>query len=153
MTVRIEITEELYERLGAHAKPFETPAQVIERLLTAAEEKASDTSLSQSLPHTTKSPGTNYPPPLAGKLQINFFPSDPIQFKAQLLKHKEAWVRLYYQSGQTMTKHWVARSFKPTSDVMANLRSGYLRGWREKGIVRADVAIDVRDLPTEGQKA
>ncbi len=47
------------------------------------------------------------------------------------------------------TKHlheWNALRFTEHSNVLGNLRSGYLINWREKGIVNAEIAIDKNEL-------
>lgn len=152
MSKTIEIPDDLYERLGMQAKPFEMPAQVIQRLLDLAEEggerhPAEDDRAAQLEP--SRSVVASPAPLYTGKLEVNFYPSDLAVFKAQLLERKEAWIVMSYQAGNRVLKHWIAENFKPTSDVMANLRSGYLRGWREKGLIRADVAINRSDLGIE----
>lgn len=153
MTKSIEITEALYERLGRHARPFETPAQVIERILDQLE-GAPTGGQKQPLPFSKPQATTpvSSAPGYTGKLQVNFYPSDPTAFKARLLREKEAWILMSYRDGQRELKNWSAKNFKETSDVLGNLRSGYLRGWRERGLVQADVAIEVSDLELNGEE-
>jgi len=147
MDKTIEIPESLYERLGNYAKGFETPAQVIERLADFYDNK--DTNFNEQSvsmhSHTDSVPST----PVTrqyGKLEINFFPPDLTQFKAFLLREKQAWVMLYRKDGTRDLHQWNAQRFTEQSDVLGNLRSGYLRGWREKEIIKADVAINKDDL-------
>ena len=80
------------------------------------------------------------------KLDINFFPEDKAQFKAFLLKEKQAWVLLYMDDGSKILHQWNAFRFTDKFIVLGNLRSGYLRDWRDKGIIRADIAINKDDL-------
>ena len=81
-----------------------------------------------------------------GKLQIDFFPPDLRQFKAFLLRSKQAWVLLHRSDGSKDLHLWNASRFTEKSDVLGNLRSGYLRGWRDKGIVKAEIAIEKSEL-------
>ena len=153
MTKTIEISEDIYERLGRHAQPFETPAQVIQRILDQFESDANkqDEKIPAALSEAKGVARPIVEPLYTGKLEINFHPSDSTAFKAHLLRSKAAWILMTYRDGRRVLKHWTAANFKPTSDVMANLRSGYLRGWKEKGLVRADVAIDRSDLGFDGE--
>jgi len=80
------------------------------------------------------------------KLGINFIPEDPLQFKKLLLKQKKAWVLLHMDDGTKHLHEWNALRFSEHSDVLGNLRSGYLRNWREKGIVSAEIAIEKSEL-------
>ncbi|VAX11783.1 hypothetical protein MNBD_GAMMA25-2190 [hydrothermal vent metagenome] len=80
------------------------------------------------------------------KLSINFIPEDPLQFKKLLLKEKKAWVLLHMTDGTKHLHEWNALRFTEHSDVLGNLRSGYLRNWRDKGIINAEVAIDKSEL-------
>lgn len=147
MTKTIEITDELYDRLGRHAQPFETPAQVMQRILDKIEQGVG-TAKEKQLPFLDKPISTRPSDDFryTGKLQINFYPSDPTAFKARLLREKEAWILMTYRDGKRELKNWSANNFKQSSNVMANLRSGYFRGWKERGLVKADVAVERSDL-------
>jgi len=148
MEKTIAIPQGLYERLAHHAHGFDTPADVISRLLDFVERNEAEfeskpfESASSLGNRASASPIMSYP----GKIEIKLYPDDPRQFKKQLLEKREAWVLLRNADGSRDLKHWNAQRFSESSDVLGNLRSGYLRGWRERGIVRADVAIDRRDL-------
>lgn len=145
MSKTIEITTETYERLGSLAKTFETPETVIDRLIAfyeACENKELTSSLSQLKPQISNAPAVKS----FGKLDINFFPNDMHQFKALLLKEKQAWIKLHMKDGSKNIHQWNAYRFTERSDVLGNLRSGYLRGWREKGIIQADIAVNKNEL-------
>lgn len=88
----------------------------------------------------------NLTTPNFSKPETFLYPADPVQFKALLIQSKEAWVMLHKSDGQRDLHHWNASRFTEHSDVMNNLRSGYLRNWRKKGIVKAEIAIDRLDL-------
>ncbi len=143
MKKNIEISLNLYERLGTLAEPFETPEDVITRILNSSkfievrgptiETKIDENNVSNSV--------NTY-----NKLNINFFPSDQMQFKQLLLEKKRAWVRLELKDGSKNIHEWNAFRFNESSDVLGNLRSGYLRNWRKKGIINADIVIDKNDL-------
>ncbi len=136
MSQVIRISDELYKRLEGLASGFDTPSNVIEMVLNAYEgvsiSKPSSNALNNIAPST--------------KLEIIYFPSTEEAFKEKFLVSKKAYIKLFYTSGETELKEWNAADFKATSKVAGNLRSGYLRGWKEKGIVKAEVAIDRNDI-------
>lgn len=151
MEKTIALPESIYNRLANHAKPFEMPADVISRLLDLVESRhdkpidkaeAADATVPSSPPPRMASGAI----PLPVRLPINFYPESTRAFKNALLKTRSAWVLLHKTDGTRELHHWKAYRFSESSDVLGNLRSGYLRGWREKGIVRADVAINKHDL-------
>ncbi len=154
---KIEIPDALYARLGQHARAFETPAQVIERLLDIVDSREPHQIGQENAPTApAPTPATASLAPASrtlrarpGHLEIVFHPEDIDEFKTQLLEHRQAWILLIHEDGEQVLKRWNAFNFRPTSEVMANLRSGHLRGWRERGIVRAEVAIDKADLNLE----
>jgi hypothetical protein len=147
MKKTIEISSELHLRLGKIAQVFETEQNVIERLVDFYESKFFSNGVALSTDHATEQ---TLSLPLTRefhKLEVNYYPRDLKQFKSFLLKTKKAWVKLSYKDGSATIYEWNSLRFSETSDVRGNLNSGYLRDWREKGIVRADVAIDKSDLP------
>jgi hypothetical protein len=137
MLKSIDITDNLYVRLGHHAKAFETPSSVIERLLDVYEATKYDDISSHKQ-------GVNSEQPL--KLEPKFIPDNPDIFKSMLLQNRKAYIRLEFQDGTSQVREWTANRFNENSDVLGNLRSGYLRDWRKKGIVEATVAIEKKDL-------
>lgn len=136
MNKTIEIPVSLYQRLSSHAKGFETPATVIERLLNSFEgQKSTEPSL--SLKKSVSLPIS---------LEIVYYPTDEESFKQKLLQKKIAYLVLHKLDGTKEIKEWNASSFQPHSSVNGNLRSGYLRGWKNKGIVKAEISTDKNDL-------
>lgn len=132
MSQVIRIPRSLYERLGAHAKGFETPASVIERLLNYYEDKKGCKNTvvveeDSECPHS---------------LDIVYYPPGEENFKREFLKSRRAYVLLHKMDGTSELKEWNARNFLPHSSVSGNLRSGYLRGWKNRGIYKAEVSID-----------
>jgi len=141
MKTSITISTELYKRLEAHATGFDTPTNVIEKILEFYENNY------DSAPKTTETKiSVAISPPRSIQLDVVFHPSSEIEFKQLLLSNKVAWIKIYKVDGSVETKMWKAQSFTQQSDVMGNLRSGYLRGWREKGICKAVLAINPNDL-------
>jgi hypothetical protein len=132
----LRITSQLYRRLETHAKGFDTPANVIERLLDYYEQ--------QENIESTQAMEPDYSAP--GELKILLYPEDESEFKALLLADKKAHVRLYRTDDSHETKEWSASRFSETSNLMGNLRSGPLRGWKSKGIYKAAIAINKDDL-------
>lgn len=80
------------------------------------------------------------------KLKINFFPDNEKTFKSLLIKNQKAYILLHKINGESELKEWRSKSFKETSNLRGNIFSGYLRGWKQKGIVEANLAINESDL-------
>ena len=136
MKQSIEIPISLYQRLSSHAKGFETPATVIERLLNSFEgQKSTEPDL--SVKQTASLPIS---------LEIVYYPTDEESFKQKLLQKKIAYLLLHKLDGTKEIKEWNASNFQPHSSVNGNLRSGYLRGWKNKGIVKAEISTNKNDL-------
>ena len=134
--VRIPIN--LYNRLSVHANGFETPANVIENILNYYEKhKGLKSSIKQSLPQLTKQPT---------HLEIVYYPSNEQNFKDLLIQTKKAYILLHKQDETSEIKEWNAKNFDKNSQVNGNLRSGQLRGWKSKGIYKAEVSTNLEDL-------
>ena len=136
MSQVIRIPSDLYQRLEKHAVGFASPASVIEKLLNFYEGNNSESSpvidvTSEDLPE---------------KLEVVFYPSNEEEFKSLFLTNKVAWILLRKTDGNDEWKQWALRGFTSTSSVMGNLRSGYLRDWKKKGIIKAEVAINKHDI-------
>lgn len=120
MPVTISISDDVYGRLEALAVGFDTPERVIERLLDSVEESGS------------KSTGN--------KPALTFVPDEPA-FKNELIARKKAQVVLHLKNGDRDVIHWNASRFQPSSNLRANLWSGILRNWKDKGIVSAELSV------------
>ena len=120
MPVTISISDNVYRRLERLAVGFDTPERVIERLLDSIEEAG---------------PKSN-----EGKPSLTFVP-DEIAFKNELITHKRAQVVLHLKNGDRDVIHWNASRFKPSSNLRANLWSGILRNWKDKGITSAELSV------------
>ena len=134
MSQVIRISDELYKRLEAHASGFDTPSNVIENILNIYEEQNPDIK-----PHLDAHNPLEIEP--ATGLEISYCGSSEEAFKRQLLDNKKAYIKLYYTNDATEIKEWKAFRFSSSSSVDGNLRSGYLRGWRKRGIFRAELSI------------
>ncbi len=128
--IDLTISKEVYERLVKHRKGFETPNDVIKKLLISYESNFDSIDIESD------------PVEQPLKLDINYFPEGEEAFKKEFLKTKKAIVSMTDITGNTVQKLWESPNFKETSSVSGNLRSGYLRKWKEKGIVKVEVAID-----------
>jgi hypothetical protein len=136
MNQKIEIPKALYERLSVHAKGFDTPANVIERILDYYEgEQSIDTK--EKFSHENKMPLS---------IDIMYFPPAEHEFKQKLLQTKKAYILLYKVDGTTELKEWNASNLNESSDINANLRSGHIRGWKKRGIFKAEVSTNKDDL-------
>ena len=77
-------------------------------------------------------------------LPIWLNPSDPEEFKTQLLISRLAEIKTTYSNGRVESKKWNASQFKQSSNVLGNLRSRpeyRAAKWQAKHIVRVDVAV------------
>ncbi len=136
MSQAVRIPTQLYDRLAEHAKGFDSPANVIKRLLNYYEDHENIVSTRSMKPE--HSPSNN--------LEILLYPEDEKKFKELLLVNKKAFVRLYKTDEHHETKEWIASRFSETSNLIGNLRSGPLRGWKEKGIYKTVIAINREDI-------
>ena len=134
MSQVIRIPDHVFKRLETYAKGFDTPGNVIERMLDFYEQNQSH---KKSMERTEK-PETTVP---ATRLDIAFKPEDPNDFKRKLLHAQKANIKLYFTDGSTSERVWNASKFSKDSNLLSNLRSGYLRGWKDKGINRAELSI------------
>lgn len=139
MSQVIRISDDLYQRLEEHASGFDTPSKVIETILNAYEGKDSSAKLDSSCEDNLKVQP-------ASSLDIVYPSGSEEFFKQELLANKKAYIKLFYTNGVTEIKKWNASRFSATSPVVGNLRSGFLRGWREKGIFKAELAINRNEI-------
>lgn len=56
-------------------------------------------------------------------LEVVLQPADPKEFRTALLRTRRASLEEHYEDGTVKTRTWSARRFKPTSDVIANIRT------------------------------
>jgi hypothetical protein len=138
MSQQIDITEEIYLRLAKHARGFDTPVQVIERMIDFYEEKA-------GLPTKMNTEPPDFRPHNF-QLEIKFFPDNEEDFKRRFLAQGFAWIVIHKTDGSVVEKRWDIQGFTSNSSLKGNLRSGRLRGWREKGIHKAEIAINRDDI-------
>ncbi|MCA2015596.1 hypothetical protein LDJ79_05700 [Vibrio tritonius] len=121
--MKIEVSQKTYERLSELAKGFDTPDSVISRLLDSV----------AKIP--TRKP------------TITFDPTSERDFKSALLETRLAEVCISYDDESTQFLVWNAEKFKDSSNLKANLWSGFLRGWKEKGITR--ITLKILDSSTD----
>ncbi|MCA1773976.1 MAG: hypothetical protein LC677_15750 [Halomonas sp.] len=143
MSQVIRVPDKLYKRLAVYAGGFETPTNVIEKILEFYERAhpivdggERDVPIQEMQPANT--------------LEILYFSdSEGISeegFKDQLLDTKKAYIRMYYTNDTSEIKEWNASRFGASSSVDGNLRSGYLRGWKDRGIFKAELAINRAEI-------
>lgn len=111
---------------------FDSPSAVIERLLDFYESK----------------PEKNYPTPQVVRLrkpELIFYPSED-EFKENLLEQKRALVSLHKSNGTREIVEWKATRFSSNSSLRGNLWSGLLRNWETKGIIKAELSVNMNDL-------
>jgi hypothetical protein len=139
MSQVIRIPDDLYKRLEKYASGFDTPARVIESILDEFEGVKSN-------PITDQSTSDNFEIEPSSNLEIIYYADSEEDFKQQLLDTKEAFLKIYYTNNTSEVKEWNASRFSSSSSVDSNLRSGYLRGWKERGIFKAEVTVNRDDF-------
>lgn len=142
MSPTIQVSAAIYKRLESHADGFDTPENVIERLLNSYD-RATDPTGEAVMVSSTEEELLTRPEPV-------FYPEDIDEFKRQLLRLRQATHRITYQDGTSKLGVWNANRLDKSSSVLGNIYSGLLRDWKAKGIVRAEFAIDRSDLPANG---
>jgi len=135
MSQVIRISDDLYKRLAAHASGFDTPSNVIERILNDFE---GVDSYSTGDSHSD----TNHGIQQAEALEIVYVGGSEEDFKQQLLESKKAYIKIYFTNNTAEIKEWNAGKFSESSRVGANLRGGCLRHWKKKGIYKAELTVD-----------
>jgi hypothetical protein len=135
MSQVIRISDDLYKRLESHASGFDTPSNVIETILDAYEGVSPKPNTSIYAARISETQPAN-------GLDIVYFADSEEDFKQQLLTNKKAYIKLSYTNGESEIKEWAASRFSDSSRVDGNLRSGYLRGWKERGIFKAELSIN-----------
>ncbi len=138
MEQNIQISEALYNRLAAQVSGFETPEQVIDRILEFYENHNNSPTETTAIQYTST--------PQKVKPPIKFIPDDEEEFKRLLVESKRAFIQIHKNNGTIEQKTWNAKHFSKDSNLRGNLWSGYLRGWDKKGICKAVLAIDEKDL-------
>ncbi|MGE0108836.1 MAG: hypothetical protein AB7S81_03595 [Bdellovibrionales bacterium] len=130
MSTVIRLPEKLYKRLEKYATGFDTPVQVIEKILNQIEgienAQTENDTIGSSL------------------LTIKLNPSDVEDFKQELLEKRSAKITIYYLDGSSEIKSWKANRFTKESDVIGNLRSRkeFRQGaWQERGIQYISVSV------------
>lgn len=116
--ISIDINEANFKRLEALTIGFDTPDSVISRLLDQAESRPEK------------------------KPKIIFNPSTEEQFKRELLQSRLAEVCLHTnESKNKQYFSWGANKLKTESNLKANIWSGFLRGWKDKGINKIELTV------------
>lgn len=122
----VRLSGELYKRLEAHAEGFDTPANVIEKVLNVYE-GVSEYEKADVAPDS--------------KPLLIFLPNEE-SFRLRLLEKKLAKRILHYRDGSVEEKLWKANSFSRASNLRGNIWSGPLRGWEEEGIIKAEFIVE-----------
>ncbi len=152
MSQVIRIPISLYKRLENHVTGFDnSPAKIIEKILDFYE---NNNGLVIDNPLTIPSS------PIPNSLEIIYHPdNNQDSFSRDFLKKQLAYIRVYKTDGSTEVFTWRLREsqgFTINSSVKANLMTGRLRGWKEKGIYKAEVSTDnkvtgkVKDVKERG---
>ncbi|MFA0078993.1 hypothetical protein AB4427_12735 [Vibrio artabrorum] len=114
--MHIDVKDSTFKRLEKLVIGFDTPDAVINRLIDSYENKK-----------TTK--------PI-----LSFYPEES-DFLRLLVKNGAAEVTIHKENGSTEEVTWKANKLNFDSNLRGNIWSGFLRGWKERGIVSAHFAI------------
>ena len=79
-------------------------------------------------------------------MDIIYLENSEESFKQKLLHNKKAYIKLYYTNNTSEIKEWNASKFKNSSPISNNLRSGFLRSWKERGIFKAELIVNKNDF-------
>jgi hypothetical protein len=97
----------------------------------------------------------NNQPPISGtmngtdeKYNINYggeieFRPNRNTFRENLLRVHRADYTIIYSNGREDKFTWNANNISETSDIINNIRSGPLRGWKDKGIIKAIFEVKI----------
>ncbi|MCS6173438.1 hypothetical protein G7A68_03060 [Shewanella baltica] len=116
MVVRIDVNDSTFKRLEKLVVGFDTPDAVINRLIDSYENKK-----------TTK--------PV-----LSFYPEES-DFLRLLVKNGIAEVTIHKENGSKEEVTWKANKLTFDSNLRGNIWSGFLRGWKERGIISAHFSI------------
>ncbi|MFA0001513.1 hypothetical protein AB4428_24720 [Vibrio lentus] len=114
--MNIDVKDSTFKRLEKLVIGFDTPDAVINRLIDSYENKK-----------TTK--------PI-----LSFYPEES-DFLRLLVKNGAAEVTVHKENGSTEEITWKANKLNFDSNLRGNIWSGFLRGWKERGIVSAHFSI------------
>lgn len=134
MEKTITISLELYNRLASLARGFDTPADVISRLIDAYVSGADSACVEDASPSISTARHSS-------NLEIILLPENEEDFKRAFLRKEIATVKIYKVDGSSTVSEWKLNKFSASSSVKGNLLSGRLRGWRDKGIYKAEVTV------------
>jgi len=73
--------------------------------------------------------------------ELQLLPNKKI-FREKLLKFRNARWTITYKDGRIEKGIWPAKNITESSNIIGNIRSGYLRNWKEKGIVKAIFEVE-----------
>lgn len=115
--MKIEISDNTFDRLSKLVVGFDSPDAVINRLID------------KTLNYTEKKP------------EVFFKPEDEVLFKRELLISRKAEVCIYKADGTYTIMLWNASKLQEESNLRANLGSGFLRDWKKKNIVKIELEV------------
>lgn len=141
-TVDLDVFE---ERFKEQHDPIKKSILILCRACHRKYDSNQSTSTSQTIiTPTTLSGSTSQGNESSDLLLIYLDPADPNEFKTQLLISRLAEIKTTYLDGRVESRMWRANQFKPSSNVLGNLRSRpeYRAGaWQARHIVRVDVMV------------
>lgn len=128
----VRIPEKLFKRLEKYAEGFDSPVNVIEKLLNQIE----GVEISDTQDNTIEDDNV---------LPVKFFPKDLNVFKERLIANRKAIITIVYNDGTKEDKLWNAYKFDEESNLIGNIRSrkAFRQGrWRANNIKELLIKID-----------
>lgn len=123
--IEIKINRSTFKRLESLAVGFDTPDAVINRLIDEV----------QGRPEK--------------KPTISFNPKVESEFKQKLLDQRIAEVCIHFTDSTKQFFEWNAKKLTATSNLKANLWSGFLRDWKSRGITSISLTVLERPIDSE----
>lgn len=125
--IEFSISKGTYIRMEEYAMGFnDTPDKAINRLLDEIEKLMSSDTKEK-------------------KPTLCFDDLSTDEFKFELINTKQAEITIFFKDGSHSVKCWDAKKLTQESNLLANIWSGPLRNWKNKGIVKAELRLYKED--------
>lgn len=137
-TITFQLNESICSRLALYAAQHGLPSweAAIEDMLAKCGGNTG------SAPAPAANPAAIQPSsaqPYLSQPEIVYHPAGEDECKRALIAAKFATVRIHYANGEARDKPWHITKLREHSYLRGNIKTGPLRNWRDKGIVKAEV--------------
>ena len=142
----VDLISETTERICGFKPERKLVEQFILRQVSAHDDEFEESRLPvHSRKTTAHSGGQSRKDGEGSTLPITLDPENAADFKAALLRAKQAWLEISYGDGRKEIRRWDASHMRPSSNVKGNLRSRaeFRAGtWQKNGIASLRVSIE-----------